>query len=153
EDRFTIAQLQEVVASRFGFTLSDAEIRATSRITPEGLYDGDIVTPAITEAIDASLGPPRWRAIAAPALAFYAAPRPAVEMMPWVAHDKEANAVLERILQERLAPQRKQLMARFTAEVKRGTAVEVVGANHAILARHSAEVERAMRQFWSAFPA
>jgi hypothetical protein len=41
-------------------------------------------------------------------------------------------------------------MERFTRDIARGTAREIVGANHFLLERHADEIERAMRELWSA---
>lgn len=145
--------LRDYMISMGGIGLPEGEILATFAFTPSGSVGGRAFDARILEAIDDSAVKPDYAAFKVPALALYALPRSADDLMrPWYDRsDLELRANVQRVYDFTVAGL-DHMQRRFEQEVPNGRAVNLLGAKHFIFGSNEAEVLAEIERFISELP-
>ena len=145
--------LRDYMIHMGGVGLPEGEILATFSFTPSGSVAGRNFDPRVLEAIEDSVLKPDYAAFRVPALALYALPRSADDLMrPW--YDR-ADPVLRANVQRQyeLTVGAFGAMRRAYEEgVPNFRAVDLIGAKHFIFGSNEAEVLAEIERFIAELP-
>jgi hypothetical protein len=147
------AALRDYMIRMGGVGLPEGEILATFAFTPSGSVGGRNFDPRVLEAIEDSALKPDYAAFRVPALALYAIPRSADDLMrPW--YDRS-----DPVLRANVQRQYELTVAAFGA-VRRAyeqgvpnfRAVDLLGAKHFIFGSNEADVLAEIERFIAELP-
>jgi hypothetical protein len=134
----------------FGVALPEAEIRTNSYFGPDGRltkHPAPRPTSNASAKVLSATARSEYARITVPALAIYTViESPAQFFRRYSVFDAENQALAQRFFETQTGWM-KMVRDRFRAEVKRGTVIEIPGANHYIFISHEAQVEAEMRAF------
>jgi non-heme chloroperoxidase len=142
------AGLLRYVRRMNGAPIPEGEYLASFALTPAGSLGGRTMDPRVPEAIVAGVQLPNYAAITVPALAIYAIPGSADDLMrPWY---DAADLVLRRNVQreyEITIAHRAAMKRGFEEGVADSRAVELLGANHWVFISNEADVLAELEAF------
>ena len=133
----------------FGTAYPMDEVRTHTRFGPDGRFQGfvDRSIRQVQQGVGISRG--EYARFTAPALAIYADVPSVTHQFPeYATYDDSARAKADSAFRL-FDGWRRGVIARFRAEVPRGTVVEMPDAAHYLFLSHPDEVERLMRDFLS----
>jgi pimeloyl-ACP methyl ester carboxylesterase len=153
EDFASYAALHDYMIRMGGVGLPEGEILATFAFTPSGSVGGRAFDARVLEAIEDSVVKPDYGAFRVPALALYAVPRSADDLMrPWYDRsDPAVRANVQRVYE--LTTGMFDFMKRnFEQHVPNGRAVDLLGAKHFIFGSNETEVLAEIERFVAELP-
>lgn len=136
-----------------GVAIPEGEILATYAFTPSGSVGGRTIDARVMEAIADSVLKPDYAAFKMPALALYAIPRSADDLMrPW--YDRADTALRANVQREyELTVGAFDFMKRtFEQEIPNARAVNLLGAKHWIFTSNEADVLAEIERFIAELP-
>ena len=146
------ASIESFMAYRqrvFGTAYPVDEIRAHTKFGPDGRFQGfaDRSIRQVQQGVGISRA--EYARFTAPALAIYAdVPSVAHQFPDYATYDDSTRAKADSAF-ALFDGWRRSVMARFRAEVPRGTVAELADASHYLFLSHPDEVERLMKEFLS----
>jgi len=139
--------LQVYLAATYGMFIPQAQIRATEVFGPGGKLLRNVTPDSIDAAMLRGTGHPRYPAVRAPALAFYALPDSApVFFRYWGGMSDSARAAARAWLRKAAAWEDGE-RSRFQRGVRHARVVLLPGANHYVFSSNEKEVAADMRSF------
>ncbi|MEP7237739.1 MAG: hypothetical protein ABI685_07740, partial [Ferruginibacter sp.] len=147
EDSASITGMQNFMQRVYGIQSTEKELRASSVITKDGRFVRDITADSVYGAIMQGVEHPNYKAITAPALAFYAIPDSVRDLVSFY---DELNAAGRNSAMELFSlfqvEGRKQI-DKFKTEMVAGQVVEIHRANHYVFISNAKEVADKIRKF------
>jgi pimeloyl-ACP methyl ester carboxylesterase len=146
-DSSSPATFQAYVANTFGMLIPESQIRATEVFDSTGKLLRNVTPDSVDAEILRGTGHPDYRAVRAPALAFYAVPQSPAAFFPyWGMMDDSTRAAAGAWL-ARFEAWGARERSRFRREMRHGTAVLLPGANHYVFYSNMRQVADRMRSF------
>jgi non-heme chloroperoxidase len=145
-DSASVASVVAYLTRRSGVRPLEAEVRQTSRFAPDGRLEA-LVAPNAAGKVVAQTRRADYAEIRAPALAIYATHPSAQLLFPRFGAFDEQNRRMAEAYCAALRSWQDAQIERFRKEMRRGTVLEIPGANHYVHYSDPDRVERAMREF------
>ena len=146
-DSASPAALQAYDLASYGMRIPEAQLRATEVFDSTGRLTRNVTPDSIDAAMLRGTGHPDYRAVRAPALAFYAVPDSAPAFFPYWGMMDDSTRAAARAWVGKFAAWAARERARFRRTMRHPTIVLLRGANHYVFDSNRDTVEARMRAF------
>lgn len=146
-DLLSPASWSAYIARIRGVSLPAEEIRAIYTFGPGGAIEGEVTPPAVLFALLTGIEAPEWTKVSTPALAIYAVPEDAADVLPWLRPSTPGWSSAQDLVKTVYLPFYRAQRERFRKQMRAGRVLELLGANHYLFLTHGAQVAQAIREF------
>lgn len=130
-----------------GVALPNAEIRATYAFAANGGVVGEVTPTEVYSQLFAGIEAPHYERVQAPALAIYAVPQDAADVLPWLTPSSSDWPSAQNLIMNTYAPFYRAARAQFAAAAPNGRVIELTGANHYVFISDASRVAQEIRSF------
>lgn len=146
-DLVSSSALGRYLARIRGVLLPDAELRASYTFDPDGSVSGEVTPPEVLQGLLEGIAVPEWARVHVPALAVYAVPQDAGDVLPWLGPSSPGWSSAQQLIGDVYVPFYRAERSRFRALVSGSQVLELPGASHYVFLSDAGRVAQAIRDF------